>query len=381
MLKIELLFNENKEVSNIKFPIKNKRIVFRLCRPTIDGMGILQLIKGVNAIENKFSLKIPVVVELGEITFADKLSIVIFECICFYMINYCKRIVYLKYKIHEYDIWTEGVASSPFLLLGTANKDHIKKFVQKFKYDIFRNHFRKVIQATDDEMALSRLMTDIEYFLKIFSVDTLYIDKISEVIAELVGNANEHTKTDTLLDIDVTKSYIKRPTGDNVYGINIVVINFSSQLFGAALHEKLCSSNIDKIKQNKRYNELLTAYNNHKDFFNEDYKKEDFYNIASFQHKISGRENILDYGGTGLTKLIESLEKMSEAHHCYMLTGNRVINFLSEHLEYNEDKWIGFNNKKDFINNIPSNEVVDSCPVFFPGTAYNLNFVMKGACG
>ena len=58
MLKIELLFNENKEVSNIKFPIKNKRIVFRLCRPTIDGMGILQLIKGVNAIENKFSLKI-----------------------------------------------------------------------------------------------------------------------------------------------------------------------------------------------------------------------------------------------------------------------------------------------------------------------------------
>ena len=196
MLKIELLFNENKEVSNIKFPIKNKRIVFRLCRPTIDGMGILQLIKGVNAIENKFSLKIPVVVELGEITFADKLSIVIFECICFYMINYCKRIVYLKYKIHEYDIWTEGVASSPFLLLGTANKDHIKKFVQKFKYDIFRNHFRKVIQATDDEMALSRLMTDIEYFLKIFSVDTLYIDKISEVIAELVGNANEHTRSE-----------------------------------------------------------------------------------------------------------------------------------------------------------------------------------------
>ena len=57
MLKIELLFNENKEVSNIKFPIKNKRIVFRLCRPTIDGMGILKLIKGVNAIENKFSLK------------------------------------------------------------------------------------------------------------------------------------------------------------------------------------------------------------------------------------------------------------------------------------------------------------------------------------
>ena len=56
--------------------------------------------------------------------------------------------------------------------------------------------------------------------------------------------------------------------------------------------------------------------------------KEDFYNICSFQHKISGRKDVKSTGGTGLTKLIQTLEKMSDAHKCYVVAGKKVVNFL-----------------------------------------------------
>ncbi len=36
-----------------------------------------------------------------------------------------------------------------------------------------------------------------------------------------------------------------------------------------------------------------------------------------------------------------------------------------------------YNKERNFIDFPPSNEVVGKCPIFFPGTAYNLNFVIE----
>lgn len=378
MFDTKLLFQENAGTSNVKWNIKNGRVMLPFERQRIDGVAIRQLLKIVNTVEWKFSgLKIPLIIIMGDVVFADKLTMVIFECICFYIITICKRNVYLQYRISKNDIWTEGIRSAPFLLLGTHDREHTDKFIKKFKFDAFSNHFRKIISPSEDKMELSKLMTDIELFLRLFSVGEDCRDKISEVIVELVGNAGEHAKTESLLDIDVTFPYTNRRTGDDVYGINIVILNFSHRLFGTALKEKLHSDNTSEIQNNSRYHKVLNAYKNHAKQFNAWYGEEDFYNIASFQHKISGREDALLYGGTGLTKLIVSLEKMSDAHHCYMLTGRRVINFISEHLLYGSDEWISFNGTKDFSDSIPDNSVISECPVYFPGTAYNLNFVMK----
>ena len=91
-----------------------------------------------------------------------------------------------------------------------------------------------------------------------------------------------------------------------------------------------------------RYKKVQEAYEYHKKYFNDDYMKEDFFNIAAYQHKISGREKIVETGGTGLTKLISSLEKKADSHQCYVLSGNRGIFFKQDYLEYNDDRLIGF---------------------------------------
>ena len=87
-------------------------------------------------------------------------------------------------------------------------------------------------------------------------------------------------------------------------------------------------------------------------------------------------------GGTGLTKLILSLAERSDAYRCYVVSGNRAINFYKELLEYDNERWIGFNKEKDYVSNIPGKnnngeEVVSETLMFMPGTGYNLNFVME----
>lgn len=378
LFDVKLLFNNNNELSNSRLRVNNGRIIIPFSKQTINGRAIQQLIRIINALEKNYvHSRIPVIIDLGEVTFADKLTMIMFECICFYVIKFYKRIIYLNYRISRNDIWTEGIRSSPLLLLGRHDQEHIEKFTKRFNFDVYSHHFRKLICPSESKLELSKLMTDLEVFLKLFTVEEDCREKISEVIVELVGNAGEHTKTESLLDIDITFPYTNTKTGDDVYGINIVVLNFSNQLFGTALKEKLSSDEMKRISCNSRYHKVLNAFINHKQQFTDWYTEDDFYNIASFQHKISGREGVLLYGGTGLTKLIESLENMSDAHRCYMLSGNRVVNFISEHLVYDRDNWISFNRDNDFLYRIPDNSVVGECPVYLPGTAYNLNFVIK----
>ncbi|MEI3281658.1 MAG: hypothetical protein V8R61_02550 [Enterocloster sp.] len=107
-----------------------------------------------------------------------------------------------------------------------------------------------------------------------------------------------------------------------------------------------------------RYKDVWNAYKFHQGYFNSEYTEDDFFNIAAFQHKISGSIRKEVTGGTGLTKLIYSLEKRSDAHNCYMSSGKRLLWFQREFLEYNDDNWIGFNLNKDFLTHIPERKVV-----------------------
>ena len=71
------------------------------------------------------------------------------------------------------------------------------------------------------------------------------------------------------------------------------------------------------------------------------------------------------------------MEERSDTHNCYMVSGERAIFFRQELLNYNEDKWIGFNECNDYFNNRPSNSVLGLGHIYMPGTAYNLNFAMR----
>lgn len=369
-----LLFEYNGILNNNKLNLSNKKYIYVNNKFRFDGKSIDNIIKFVNKVEQKNSRnKIPILFKLGKIEIADKLTFIIFECICNYLIKNNRR-VYVEFET-ERNIYTEGIASSPLLLLDVRNKQSSEKYLKTFKSEIFGSKYRRVVtvEENNDPYLLSKIMTDLDSFLKVFSVIKQYRDAITEVIVELVGNALEHAQTDCLIDLDVTEEYKKEEADGEYYGINITIVNFSEKVLGYSISEKVRHPDL----LNERHSHLNKAYDMHKNFFNEDYTETDFYHIATFQHKISGRMNIESTGGIGLTSLIKGLEDYSDAYHCYVITDNRALFFLHDYLNFNEENWIGFNKENDFLNCIPADDVVRPNGIKMPGTAYNLNFVMK----
>ena len=68
---------------------------------------------------------------------------------------------------------------------------------------------------------------------------------------------------------------------------------------------------------------------------------------------------------------------MSVTHKCYIVSGDRVIDFKKEYLIYDENNWIGFNKEGNFKTQLPDPEAIDSFKIFLPGVAYNLNFALR----
>ena len=380
MHNFNFIFNYNgshSKKNRIRFSKKssNKQIVCQINNTQFGAFVINQIIDFVNSLSP--ALKgFPVVFYFSKrIKLRDKLSYIIFECICYYLIEQ-GYVVFVDMKcIH--DIRTRGIRYSPLQLLQNGN---CHKYIKKFKNEIYGNHFCKLVteQTQKNPSYLSLLYTEIDLFLKNVGINDSRRDEVSQTISELIGNACEHTLSDCYIDIDIADDYYKVNDNLNVdtsityYGINIVILDFSENLLNDGIKNR-----IKTIPQNVyRYKKLLEAYNYHKQFFDSEYTEDDFFNIATFQNRISGDPNKEEIGGTGLTYLINSLQEKSDSDDCYVLSGNNIIYFHKEYLSYNED-WIGFNDTNDFFHCIPNKEVLNRSQMFFAGTAYNLNFVMR----
>ncbi len=372
-MDIELFIEKNKNlINNQVITIKNGMAYINLTRYTVLNESLIkQIIGSINFFYKKFGKnKIHIVLNFGKLDILDKLSYILIECICYHIITVYHQAVSII-MVDNYGIWTEGILSSPLLLLKTGKKHHLEKFIQKFNNDIYHNHYRRIIHNNDDQYYLCNIMAEIDSFLKYFSVDENSRDNLAKVVVELVGNAKEHADGDSLIDIDIAPSYLKRDEEGEFYGVNFVVLNFSNKLMGHGIETKIHQCSTD------RYQKVMDAYNNHKQHFSETYIEQDFFTIASFQDKISGTLEKSVTGGKGLTFLISSLENRSHTYCCYLLSGNRILLFKHDILEYNKDGWIGFNDVNDFINNIPKSTVIGEGQYYFPGTAYNLNFILR----
>lgn len=377
MQNLDYLFKTNMYRKNCK--MSNGRCVF-MCNDGVFGAEqVKKLIAFTNGVHAKYkSVNMPIYILLGEVKIIDKLSYIILECICYSLMSDYHHAVSVLWK-PENNITTQGIFSSPLAIINTSKAKPSLKYIEKFKSEIYRYHFRKVVNPDNIESNyVGKLQQEINSFLSTFYIEEEYRDDIVEMIGEIVGNVAEHAMTDCLLDIDVTTDHIKNDStklqSDSYYGINIVIMNFSKILFGDKIKNRIINNN---LSGNERYELLNKAYEYHMSYFSEDYMLEDFANLASLQHKISGSPEKGRAGGQGLTKLIKSLQDKSDMDNCYILSGNRVVYFKKDTLSYDDDDWLGFNEEKDFFNKIPDKDIISSCIVNFPGTAYNLNFVMK----
>lgn len=375
MENVELLLKYNSYFCNTKnIKLSNGKIIYTNRDRIFDGNKIKQLIGWINALNRKYpKSKIPIIFNMGQIEFVDKLTYVFFEILCYILMKEYKHKVIVHFSTQP-NIFTEGIAVSPLEELFSQDKTQAAKFFRRFDDEIYLNHYRRILHRTNNNVELSKKMDEITYFFSFFDIEETYLDELAEVFAELIGNAWEHASNECLVDIDVTKLYQKRQAEGQYLGINIAVLNFSNELLGNAIKERLTSDN-DLLPE--RYEQVRKAYENHKKFMDGSYLEEDFFNIAAFQHKVSGRKDKILTGGTGLTKLIASLENRSDAHNCYFITGNRGLVFKHEYLGYNDDGWIGFNKENNFFSKSPDINNICQNAIFMPGTAYNLNFVIK----
>ena len=369
----EYIFTYNQNGMKKRPIIKADGIHYENKKKLVDGTVIKEIIGFINEMNKKYNnTNIPIIMDLGTIEFKDKLTFVILECICNYCMMINKRKICINMKA-MHTIWTEGISSSPLKLVD-GKKGNVEKFREKFHGEIYGRHYRRVIlkEEWSNKYLNSKILEQVDWFLKNLCVEKNNRDKLAEVVAELAGNVHDHTKGDCLIDIDVTTEYTREGFEGSYYGLNLVVLNFSNNLFGDGIKNIIEKDDV----QGERYESVKDAYEIHKKMFSDKYEEDDFWNITAFQHKISGRTEKYKTGGTGLTKLIYSLEERSESHNCYMISGNKALFFIQDLLQYNENRWIGFNETNDYFNDKPDNRVLGKSYIYFPGTAYNLNFAM-----
>lgn len=374
----ELMFSENAANGQYDNRIKNrlsfrdKRLYYKISAELFTGDQIYEMIAVMNYVWRTYNQKIPITFDLGEFEFFDKLVYVILESLCYYLLKEKGHSIKILFNA-KHTIWSEGICYSPLKNIGDR-----EKFIQKYESDLSMYHFRRLVPNKENrnEQYLSKLMQEIFCFLQNNGIDEDVCSQLSEVLIELVGNSGEHGNAESLLDVDITRTeYSKRSDneGASYYGMNAVVLNYSPVLFYEPLMKKIQSADILA----ERYDIVKQAREYHLANLQENYKEQDFYTVSSFQHKISGNVEKNEIGGTGLTRLLQSLEENSDTHLCYMLSGNRILFFEKDFMFYDEKKLVGFNKSRNYITDIPDVRLLQTIKTYVPGVAYNLNYAIK----
>lgn len=346
---------------------------------TVDTVS--ELIAGLFLTVHSNSLLSSIIIAFPNGVFDEKFTYVLLECYLEHIIADHGISVRLLYNKKETNIFTDGIGQSPLCALEKSTQSSMD-FVRQFRFDVGKNYYRKLFLANENsDETLSSAITTLCLFFEGLGITKTRSDLLSEVAVELVGNALEHSCSDCFLDIDVTPcDYVRRnnPNGPKYYGVNICVVNFSPTLLSSQIQSKLCvNPELRDKSDSARYWRLRKIYMYHRRFFREDYGDDEFFMLSAFQDRISGRPNEYLTGGTGLPTLIKWLETQADSNNCYVLSGRRKMQFLQPLLEYDAEHWIGMNQEHDFQHCAPDKNVFLPFPIYFPGTAYNLNFVME----
>ena len=365
-------------ISPIFSPGNYKSCCFIVKDDTITIKTIYDLIASLFRAIHTLNVKEALIFFVGH-RFDEKLTYILLECYLEHVI--VDHNVSVRIHLENRDnIFTHGMTECPLQKLCSDFPDQDKVYSQAFRFDIGNAHYRKLFSPKDGAGEnLSAALTSVCYIFKELGIPSEQGNSIADVAVELVGNALEHTQSECYLDIDIADNYVRKdkPLGKKYYGANLCVVNFSPSLLFSAIQNKLCiNREIDVNEKASRYQMLRSIYAHQRRFFSSSYGDGEFFMLSTFQHKISGRPNEYETGGAGLPMLIKSLEQQSETNNCYVISGRHKMRFIQGLLEYDENQWIGMNKEKDFAHFIPDRRVFSRLPLNFPGTAYNLNFVI-----
>ncbi|MDB6219365.1 hypothetical protein PNO25_07500 [Streptococcus oralis] len=379
----------SRRISNILLT-KNGKKYFQFINRTnfLNDVVIKNIIDFLNTVRTT-RLKLPIILNIGKVTVADKLSYIVLECLVYEMLNLGYSVTVKL--ITDSTIDTKGIEHSPLMVLNelsnifSPNKQcREDTFKKEFKFISRRTvKYRRLVSPKSNSY-LSKLTSDLILFLsnqfefsdnfRRIQYDEIMVTKLANTIGELVGNATEHGEGDCLLDIDITHDFTHSQKQGKKFGaVNIAVLNFSNTNFGDKVKNKILNTDLSK---SIRYQKIKVAYDTHQSYFNDCYNEEHFWNLASIQDKISGRLENYNNGGKGMTDLIKSIQNFTHEDYCYMMSGKEILNFKKELLKQDSDGFIGFN-KDSFLQSVPETMTLGISKVFLPGVAYNLNFILE----
>ena len=358
-----------------RIPIIKGEIEFRNHQKELNFLTIKTLLRFVSSVRNKYhSGCLHLFLNFGNVTSTDKLTIQILECVVYTLIHDYRYKITIDITM-ENTIDTECFRVSPLRYLGKGKRD-INAFYSAFENSTSIKTYRRVVPKSwsyGEELG-GLLYSDIKDTVNHTIDDEEFSELMAEVVTELVNNANEHNQSDCLIDVDVSNNYMKRGDTENVFlGVNMSLVSFSDVLVPDLLSTKIKSGE----HGGNRYDTVTKAYRNHQAFFNDGYTEDDFFIVTAYQDYISGRKGRSPSGGTGLTKVIQTLEKYSDSSKCYMVTGKNALYFFHDYLDYDSNGYVGFNDEKDYLNYPPDKKTRAESPIYIPGIAYNLSFVYR----
>ena len=374
MKNIECLFEDlspinhkkNKDINNDKLIINKKMF---------SSESIFKIIEHFNwKIMHNNNVRVKIEVQSSVI--GDDATLIVFESMLYYLIKNYNFDIQYTFKVNKNLVGYELYKLSNLIKYDNKKIDKLD-FMQNYEknFDISMHHYKKVcINSKENKKSeyLSLLYDDVCNFLKNNYINQNYYEALGETIAEIVGNCLEHSDTDTILDIKITRSYKDNKACKFV---NVTVISFTKEKFG----EKLKQFIFNEEKGFNSSNEIVKeAYNIQSKKFNKSYSIDNFLMVSAFQKNVTTRKNSEGSGGKGLTRFIETLIDLSIDDYCYVMNGNTIIFLKKPFLKLNEDGTIGFNTENNYIENLPNSQIVVNSNKYFNGTIHNLSFIIEG---
>lgn len=374
MKNIDYIYNKNLGLCKIPH-LKGNVLVYKSNTNIFDFYELKRLIKFFYSAESKLGNSKFINYSInytGELSFADKLTYILLECYLYYLIVFKNKKINFNIYRYKKTIFTEGVYYSCINYISDKTE-----FINKFCDSVSNFHFRKLIKYEDKKLDnVSFLFSDVSQFLETCGINKEEASNAAEISVELIDNALDHSKSDCLIDIDVSKNPYydinDRSKSEEFFAVNIAVVNFSENILGKKI-EMIANSHKEK---NEQYKKLEEVKNLHKEYFSEHYTQNTFYMMAAFQNKISSRDDSGVTGGRGLTKLISQLQEQATADVCYVVSNNICLFFLKDHIKQDEEKWVGFNQQNN-CKFPPDKNAIKKSPLNIIGTGYNLTFVFK----
>ncbi len=372
MLNIEKIFEEVKPVDHRRINSKKKHKI-SISGNIFCSDSIFLLLEHIQFIRfnnlKNFHLKILINTKY----IADESTLIVFEIIIYYLLknNICD--VTYTFVVDKNLLGYGSLIMSNLFPYNTklVNREKFINIIEQETH-IFKNHFRKICYNNEENregIFLSKLITDITTFLSAYNIEESYCEELAEIVTEIVGNSLEHSRDDCLLDLKIVVDKINK-----YKNVSVTTISIGDTFIGSNIKDYIYDS--ENVIYSPRNKIVLEALENHKNYFDEYYNIDTFSMVSAFQKYVTTRKHTINSGGTGLTTLIKQLKSRARADYCYVLSGKDIILFREPYLDLTSEGLIGFNKENNYLQNIPSKEIVMVNTRKFNGTIYNLSFIL-----